>query len=73
MEREPLVEQLVSEFDEQLIAVWDISGEGLLELHASDHTGSWTVLLTKSWDLSCVVGDGRDGPTQDIFEDVIDT
>lgn len=73
MERELLVEQLVLELDEQLLAVWDLGGEGLLELHASAHTGSWTVLLTKSWDLSCVVGDGWNGRIQDILEGGIDT
>jgi hypothetical protein len=73
MEREQLVGQLVSDFDEQLVAVRDIKGEGLLELHSSGHTGSWTILLTKSWGHSCVVGDGLGDPTQDILEDVIDT
>jgi len=40
MEREPLVDQLVFGFGEQLVAVWDIEGKGLLELHVSSHTGN---------------------------------
>lgn len=67
-EREQLVDQLVSEFGEHLAMVKDVKGEGLLEIHVSADSGTWTALLTKSWDLSCVVADGEDAPVPDILE-----
>lgn len=48
--------------------VKDVKGEGLLEIHVSADSGTWTALLTKSWDLSCVVADGEDAPVPDILE-----
>ncbi|MDX1484855.1 MAG: hypothetical protein R3229_10260 [Alphaproteobacteria bacterium] len=67
-EREEMVEQLVSDFDEHLAAVRDIKGEGLLEIHVSAQTGSWTALLTKHWNLSCILADGDDAPVPDILK-----
>ena len=67
-DREQMVERLVSDFGEQLAAVKDLKGEGLLEIHVSARTGTWTALLPRPWDLTCVVGNGEDAPIPDFLE-----
>jgi hypothetical protein len=67
-DREQMVERLVSDFGEQLAAVKEIKGEGLLEIHVSARNGTWTALLTKTWALTCVVGNGEDAPIPDFLE-----
>jgi hypothetical protein len=67
-DRERIVESLVSDFGEQLAEVKDIEGEGLLEIHVSALTGSWTALLTKTWKLSCVVGNGHDANIPELLD-----
>ena len=68
-DREEIVEELVSKYDEQLAAVIDIKGEGLLEIHVSARSGSWTALLTTAGRLSCVVADGDDAPVPEFLQD----
>ena len=71
-DRDQMVERLVLDFGEQLAAVKDIKGEGLLEIHVSARNGTWTALLTKNWGLSCVVGNGEDAPIPDFLENNLD-
>jgi len=69
-DREEIVDELVSGYGEQLAAVKDIKGEGLLEIHVSARTGSWTALLTTAGRLSCIVADGKDAPIPEFLEDI---
>lgn len=69
-DREGVVEELVADYGEQLAAVKDIEGEGLLEIHVSTRTGSWTALLTRPGKLSCVVASGYDAPIPEFLMDV---
>lgn len=68
VDRERMVERLVSDFGEQLAAVKFVEGEGLFEIHLSASTGTWTALLTKSDYLSCVTADGEHAPVPDFLE-----
>jgi hypothetical protein len=68
-DREEIVEELISEYDEQLAAVKEIKGEGLLEIHVSARTGSWTALLTKAGRLSCILADGKDAPVPEFLQE----
>lgn len=69
-DREDVVEELVADYGEQLAAVRDIKGEGLLEIHVSARTGTWTALLTRPGNLSCVVASGSDAPIPEFLDDV---
>ena len=68
--REDVVQELVADYDEQLAAVRDMKGEGLLEIHVSPRTGTWTALLTRSGQLSCVVASGDNAPIPEFLVDV---
>ncbi len=66
--RAEVLDRLAAEYGEHLTEVQEIEDHGLLEVLKSPTEGTWTVILTKSDGVSCVLatGDGlavtRNGP-----------
>ncbi|MEE8623076.1 MAG: hypothetical protein V3T27_04225 [Alphaproteobacteria bacterium] len=67
-DRAEVLDRLAAEYGEHLTEVQEIEDYGLLEVLKSPTEGTWTVILTKSDGVSCVLatGDGlavtRNGP-----------
>jgi len=58
--RETFVTQLEDTFGETLQSATQISTNGVFEIWRSEENGTWTLLLTTSEGISCVMDDGVD-------------
>ena len=59
VDRVELFDDLAAKWNEELIEVKVIEGQGLLELLASRAEGTWTVVVTRPGGTSCVLATGR--------------
>ncbi len=57
--RDQVVEHLAERYGETLQSMGLHSGNGLLEVYASEETGTWTILVTSPGGTSCVVAAGE--------------
>lgn len=57
--REIVVQRLTDHFDETQTGVGMQSNTRLIEIWSSHRTGNWTILLTQSNGVSCVLASGR--------------
>ncbi|SMH40623.1 hypothetical protein [Maritimibacter sp. HL-12] len=57
-ERAMIVERLARDYGESRQSLGVVGGRQVLELFASDETGSWTILLTAPDGIACLVAAG---------------
>lgn len=57
--RTALVQNLAEKYGETRRAVGLVSPSAMMELFASDDTGTWTIAVTNGAGISCLVGSGR--------------
>jgi len=58
-DRTAMIDALIDEYDEQLVEVHEVMGQGLLEFHVSPDEGTWTAVLTNGSGVSCVIAFGE--------------
>lgn len=58
-QRAEVVERLAERYGETLQSVGVQSNSGVLEVYASDETGSWTILVTSPDGTACLIAAGR--------------
>lgn len=58
-DRTEMLNQLAAKWGEELIEVVVVEGRGQLEMLASPTKGTWTVLLTQSNGISCIMAVGE--------------
>ena len=56
--RKDIVSKLAERYGETLQSIGLNRDNGLMEVYASEKTGSWTILLTKPDGLACLVASG---------------
>lgn len=59
LDRSQMIDTLVDQYGEQLAEVRMVENEGLIEMHVSPRSGSWTALLTDEDGVSCVIAVGK--------------
>lgn len=57
--RDSIVAQLASKYGETLQSVGLQQGRGVVEIYASEETGSWTIILTDTRGHSCLMAAGE--------------
>ncbi|MEQ6202334.1 hypothetical protein ABMC88_04700 [Sulfitobacter sp. HNIBRBA2951] len=57
--RDTVVERLATGYGETRQSVGIGSNNAMVEVFASDETGSWTILVTQATGLSCLVASGQ--------------
>jgi hypothetical protein len=57
--RDEIVRQLGEKYGETRRSLGLAQGRGVVELYASDETGSWTILVTSPQGLSCLIAAGE--------------
>lgn len=65
-EREMIVERLASKYGETRQSAGLNQNNGMVEVFASEETGTWTILVTMPTGVSCLMAAGRDW--QDMLE-----
>lgn len=58
-ERAEIVGQLAAKFGETRRSVGLAAGRGVIEVYASEETGSWTILLTNAEGTACLMAAGE--------------
>ncbi len=74
-ERTAVVERLAERYGETLQSMGMHANDGLLEVYASEATGTWTILVTTPDGTSCMIAagemwEGRAAPLQKPGKDV---
>lgn len=62
--RDMIIERLKSQYGETRRAIGLGANSAIMELHASDETGTWTITVTMANGISCLVASG------DTFETI---
>lgn len=58
-ERAAIIDMLGTRYGETLRSVGLVGGNRIVEVLASDETGSWTILVTNAEGLACLIASGQ--------------
>lgn len=59
-ERQKVLDQITEKYGESRRGMGLAQNQGIVEMYASDETGTWTILLTLPNGMTCLVASGSD-------------
>ena len=62
--RDMLINKLAKDFDEHLSKAEKLKDDKVIELYKNEQSGTWTLMLSHSNGISCVVSFGEDEPAK---------